>query len=52
MSNEPKQMSLSQCAKFDHENKLREKVTGWGIISKERHEKKISRSFRIRNKTK
>lgn len=42
-----KQMTLSQCAQFDNQNKLKDKVTGWGAISKMRCEKKISRKARI-----
>jgi len=36
-------MTLSQCAKFDWENGLRSKLTGWGKISQIRREKGISR---------
>jgi hypothetical protein len=42
-----KQMGLKQCAQFDFQNKLREKLTGWGAVSAMRAAKKISRSFRI-----
>jgi hypothetical protein len=40
---ELRQLSLSQAAKFDHENNLKNKLTGWGIICKERQRKGISR---------
>ena len=42
-----KQMTLSQCAQFDNTNKLRDKVTGWGAISKIRCIQKVSRKVRI-----
>lgn len=38
-----KQMGLRECAKFDFENKLREKLTGWGIICKDRAAKGLTR---------
>ena len=38
-----KQMTLSECAKFDHDNKLKEKLTGWGMICKDRAAKKLSK---------
>lgn len=50
MSDEFKQMTLSQCAKYDHEKKVRDIVTGWGRISKDRTGKGISRKDRIKAK--
>ena len=41
-----KAMTLRECAKFDHANGARNRLTGWGIICKERHDKKISRKAR------
>lgn len=43
---EYKQLSLRQAAKFDRENGLAGRLTGWGRISKERREKGISRKAR------
>ena len=43
---EYKTLSLRESAKFDFENGLRDKLTGWGVICKLRHEKKISRKQR------
>ena len=43
-------MTLRECAKFDKENKAREKVTGWGRISADRNKRKVSRKWKIRNK--
>ena len=48
MSTEFKQVTLSQCAKFDYENKIKDIVTGWGRISKDRTNKGISRKDKIR----
>lgn len=45
-----KQMTLSQCATFDHQSKLKDKLTGWGKISKSRTGKGISRKDRIKAK--
>jgi hypothetical protein len=41
-----KAMTLRECARFDHANGAKSRLTGWGIICKERHEKKISRKQR------
>ena len=41
-----KQMGLSECAEYDMKNNLRNKITGWGRICKERNEKGISRKQR------
>lgn len=43
---EYKQMGLQECGQFDHQNGLKEKLTGWGIICKQRHEQGISRKQR------
>ena len=42
-----KQMGLKECARHDLTHGLKEKLTGWGFISKQRAERKISRSFKI-----
>ncbi len=41
-----KQMGLSECAEYDHKNGLKDKLTGWGIICKDRHDKGISKKQR------
>lgn len=41
-----KTMTLSECAKFDKDNNLKSKLTGWGIICKDRHERGVSRKQR------
>ena len=38
-----KQMGLKECAKYDWDNGLAGHMTGWGIISRDRQVKKISR---------
>lgn len=43
-----KQMGLKDCARQDHNLGIKEKLTGWGVVSKDRHIKKISRSNAIR----
>jgi hypothetical protein len=43
-------MTLSQCAKYDYENHLASKLTGWGRICKERKEKGISRKEKRKRK--
>jgi len=45
MPNE-KAMTLRECARFDYTNGAKLRLTGWGIICKQRHEKKISRKQR------
>lgn len=40
------QMTLSECAAYDHANNLKDKLTGWGKICKDRHERGISRKQR------
>jgi hypothetical protein len=46
MSTEYKQLSLREAAKFDYETKQKEKLTGWGIISKQRAAAGVSRKAR------
>jgi hypothetical protein len=41
-----KTMSLRECARFDFERGAREKLTGWGRVSKDRQERGISRKAR------
>lgn len=43
---EYKTMSLRESGKFDHQNNLREKLTGWGRICKDRQARGISRKAR------
>ncbi len=43
-------MSLSECGKSDAALGLREKLTGWGKICKDRCERGVSRKARIRRK--
>lgn len=38
-----KEMGLSECAKFDMKNRVREHLTGWGLICKTRFEKHQSK---------
>lgn len=40
------QMTLTECAEFDHRTGQKGKLTGWGIISKDRRERGISRKER------
>jgi len=40
---EYKQMTLGECAKHDQRTSARRRLTGWGIICKQRRELKISR---------
>lgn len=48
-----KSMGLKQCAKFDFDNNIRNKQTGWGVVSADRCKKGISRRLRVlRNKSK
>ena len=46
MSSEYKQLSLRESAKFDKENGAKLKLTGWGLICRERNQKGISRKQR------
>jgi len=41
-----KQMTLSQCAQYDHETKAKTRLTGWGKICKERAANGKSRKAR------
>jgi len=41
-----KTMSLSECGKYDMENKLAEKLTGWGKICKDRASKGLRKRKR------
>lgn len=41
-----RQMGLSECAKWDFERKLKDVVTGWGRICKDRHVRGVSRKAR------
>lgn len=45
-----KTMTLGECARYDHTTKARERLTGWGIICRDRQARGISRSARIRAK--
>ena len=45
-----KQMTLSACAQHDHNNKVREKLTGWGKVCKDRQERGVSRRLKILRK--
>jgi len=42
-----KQMTLGACAKFDKDNNISQKQTGWGVVSADRASKKISRKHKI-----
>jgi hypothetical protein len=41
-----KQMSLREAGAYDKANNLGAKLTGWGIVSKDRRERGISRKAR------
>ena len=43
-----KQMSLKMCGNWDHMHGIKEKMTGWGVVSSDRCKKGISRSARIK----
>lgn len=43
-----KQMGLKDCARQDHNLGIKEKLTGWGVVSRSRTGKGISRSDRVR----
>jgi len=44
------EMTLSQCAAFDKANSLSTKLTGWGIICRDRFERNLSvRGLKRRN---
>lgn len=40
------QMTLSECAAFDYRTGQRDKLTGWGYVSRDRRERGISRKAR------
>lgn len=44
--NKYKTMSLRECGKYDMENGLREKLTGWGKICKDRASKGLRKRAR------
>lgn len=50
MPNEYKTMTLSQCGQYDKNTNARERLTGWGLICRDRQQRGISRSARIRAK--
>jgi hypothetical protein len=39
-------MTLSECAAHDYKTGQREKLTGWGRVSKDREQRKVSRRLR------
>jgi hypothetical protein len=41
------QLSCHEAGQFDHTHKLREKLTGWGKVCRERNKAKISRRARL-----
>lgn len=45
-----KTMTLSECGKFDFDNGLKNKLTGWGKICKDRCERGTSRKARKRKR--
>jgi hypothetical protein len=47
---EYKSLSLREAAKFDFQNNLKSKLTGWGKICKDRAERGVSRKARRRAK--
>ena len=44
------QLSLSEAGQFDYKNNLKNKLTGWGRICKERAAKGVSRKARIQRR--
>lgn len=44
------QLSCHAAGQWDHKNGIKEKMTGWGVISHDRCAKKISRRFKIMRK--
>lgn len=42
------QLSCHMAGQWDHKMGLKEKMTGWGVVSKDRHIKQISRSHAVR----
>jgi hypothetical protein len=47
---ENKQMTLSECARHDHNTGAKHKLTGWGKISADRAKRGVSRKARIARK--
>jgi len=45
-----KQMGLKECAKYDFDNGIAGIMTGWGIISRDRQVKGISRKAKRERK--
>ena len=45
-----KQMGLKECSKYDFEHGISAIMTGWGIVSRDRQVKKISRKARREQK--
>jgi hypothetical protein len=43
-----KQLSLTQAAKYDHDNGLKTRLTGWGKICHERAGLETTRKARVR----
>jgi hypothetical protein len=39
-------MSLKECGAYDHANNLKAKLSGWGIICKDRQVRGVSRKAR------
>jgi hypothetical protein len=39
-------MSLKECGQYDFKTKAKERLTGWGIICKDRAARKVSRKAR------
>jgi hypothetical protein len=46
-SKQYKTMTLSECAKFDHMQGARNKLTGWGRICADRAARGVSRKARV-----
>ncbi len=40
------QMTLSECAAYDHKTGAKTRLTGWGIVCKDRQQRKVSRKAR------
>ncbi len=45
------QMTLSECAEYDRVTGQKDKLTGWGIVSRDRRERGISRKERRKQKS-
>jgi hypothetical protein len=48
MADSSKQMSLRECGASDRAKNLKAKLTGWGIICKEREGKQGTRAARVK----